>query len=506
MRRRRDSLVVLLLAVGLAGRLTLALALPNDEPDDGRMYALMAHNILAHGIYSNDDTPPYAPTYVRVPGYPLFLALIYRLFGDGNNTAVRLVQACVDTATCGAIGLLACAWSPAAWDDLRRRRAGLWGLALAVACPFQAVYVTTILTESLATFLGSVALVAATSGLRDVRRDRNESAAWFPRLHRPWVVAGVAIGLMTLVRPESGLYGAAIGLTLLGAGIAPWRLDGFRAAMRAVLRPALVLALTFTATLAPWMLRNALVFGVFEPLNPRSLSMPGEFVANGYAAWLRSWIDHPRYVGPLLFNLDRLPIAIDQVPARAFDSADERAQVAELFREYSTPAPDAEPDDTGQVPPGGMTPDIDARFGAIAAARARRAPLRQFVVLPLKRAVTLWFDPHADYYPFAGFLFPLSDLDPDRQQAFWLPLFLGLTLAWSALAAAGALRLVREPGSRVWVVLAGLLIVPRLVLLASMENPEPRYTMEFFPLLTIFAACALARRQSAVEPPARPDV
>jgi hypothetical protein len=486
---RPPVLAALLLAGALAGRLTLALALPNDEPDDGRMYALMAHNILAADVYSNDDAAPLSPTYVRVPGYPLFLACIYRLFGDGNDTAARAIQAVIDTATCGGIGLLAYLWSPADWDEARRRRMGLWGLGLSAACPFQAIYVTTILTETLATALGTAALLAATAGL--MRRPFGPRPGTRAGSVGPWLAAGAATGLMTMVRPESGLYGAAIGITLLWVGVQRTWGQGTAAAVRAVRGPALALFLAFVAVLAPWTARNALVLGVFEPLNPRSLSMPGEFVAEGYAAWLRSWIDHPRYVGPLLFNLDRTPIGVDQVPARAFDSPEERNAVAALFRAYSTP-------------PGGMTPDLDARFAAIAADRARRHPLRQYVRLPAERALMLWFDPHADYYPFAGFLFPLKDLDPDRQQAFWLPLFLALTFAWSALAAVGAVRALRHADAQRWVLLAALVVIPRLALLAAMENPEPRYTMAFFPLLTVFAACALAGAARPV--PAAGDV
>ena len=37
--------------------------------------------------------------------------------------------------------------------------------------------------------------------------------------------------------------------------------------------------------------------------------------------------------------------------------------------------------------------------------------------------------------------------------------------------------------------LAALVIVPRLILLASLENPEPRYTMEFFPVITALGGC-----------------
>ena len=77
-----------LVGLALAFRLTLAIGFPNDEPDDGKVYALLAHNLVTAGVYSADDTPPLTPTYVRVPGYPAFIAIVYRAFGDNNNTAV----------------------------------------------------------------------------------------------------------------------------------------------------------------------------------------------------------------------------------------------------------------------------------------------------------------------------------------------------------------------------------------------------------------------------------
>jgi hypothetical protein len=485
---RRSGIALALVCLALAIRLTFALAMPSDEPDDGRMYSLFAHNIIANGVYSNDEEAPFNATYVRVPGYPLFLAAIYSVFGDGNNTAVRVVQALLDTCTCLLVALVALTWSPRAWDTDRRQRAALAALALAAVCPFVAIYVTTILTETLACTLGMGVLLCASLALRDGG----------PR--RLWALTGVLGGLMTMVRPESGLYMAAVGLALVfgdsprrsGNGDSP---RSPRWQWRKLVWSGMALSAGFLVVLAPWTIRNATLFRTFQPLNPRTLSMPGEFAAEGYAVWLRSWIDHPRYVGPLLFAVDRDPINIAQVPDRAFDSAAEREEVASLFRRYNTPGSPADADEEGHVPLVGMTPEIDAAFADIGRARAARHPFRHYVVLPAKRAIMLWFDPHADYYPFGGYLFPWASLDPDRHQQFWLPLFVALTLVWTLTGWLGALALWRAPDSRQWLLLAALVIIPRLILLASMENPEPRYTMEFFPVITAVGGCALPLRR-----------
>ena len=471
MTRRVSIVALVLIALALAIRLTMALAMPNDEPDDGRVYSLMAHNVIANGVYSNDFEPPYESTYVRVPGYPLFLAAVYEVFGDSNNTAVRVVQAFIDAGTCVLVALLALTWAPRAWSAERRKRAALAALALAAFCPFVAIYVTTILTETLACALGTALLLCASIALRD---------GGPPRL---WALTGVLGGAMTMVRPESGLYVAAAGVAL-AVGDCPQ--------IRKVFQNGTLLTAGFLAILAPWTIRNAVIFRTFQPLNPRSLSMPGEFVADGYAAWLRSWIDHPRYVAPLLFAVDHSPISIDQVPARAFDSPGERDEVAALLKRYDSPGPEDEADESGSVPLVGMTPELDAAFADIAHARAARHPFRHYVALPVKRAIMLWFDPHADYYPFGGYVFPWDELDPDRNQTFWLPFFVGLTLFWTVAGWLGALALWRAPDARIWLLLAVLIILPRLMLLASMENPEPRYTMMFFPLITALAGCACA--------------
>jgi hypothetical protein len=41
--------------------------------------------------------------------------------------------------------------------------------------------------------------------------------------------------------------------------------------------------------------------------------------------------------------------------------------------------------------------------------------------------------------------------------------------------------------------LVGLAIVLRLILFSSMENPEPRYLVEFFPLLSILGGIAIGQ-------------
>ena len=142
-----------------------------------------------------------------------------------------------------------------------------------------------------------------------------------------------------------------------------------------------------------------------------------------------------------------------------------------------------------------MTPEIDAGFAQIARERIARHPFRYYVWLPLKRAHTMWFDTHSQYWPFEGTLLPLEDLDYEHHQQIWLPLFAGLTGIYTLLGLAGAWLLwaSRKFEARRCLLLVSLAIVLRLILFSSLENPEPRYLIEFFPFLAVLGGIAIAR-------------
>lgn len=545
--KRYIAAAVLLTIIGLGFRLFIALRLANDEPDDGRLYTRIALNILDQRKYSIETEEPYTPTYIRVPGYPLFLAGIYALFGHENNRAVRAVQAVLDTITCWLIALLALAWGLGNRTNGRRRLL-LIALALAVCCPFPAIYVATILTETCTMLLATACALSGTLAMKTA--SRSKSVGWL-------VIAGLTGGLATLFRPDSGLFVAAVGFTVVLVGLyrAIVRRRIAERSMNDVLSgsPRQILGRTFlngamltigfAVALAPWTIRNARVFGAFQPIAPAQANMPGEFVPNGYIGWLRTWVDDVKYTELLEFPLDQEPILIEHVPDYAFDSPAERERVTELLEQYNHPnngpnngppssqppqampvpetkppeqpsdqpaerpadsqnqtavtapsesdqdapeeadSPDDEadtPDEPEPKPAVEMTPEVDAGFAALTRERIARNPIRYYLGVPLKRAASMWFDTHSQYYPFQGELLPLSALDTDLHQQYWLPLFMLLTVYYTCFGLIGAWLMWREKPARRWLLLLALLIVPRLALLARMENPEPRYIVEFF--------------------------
>lgn len=558
MANKRNGILVyaLLLTAAFSFRVAVARLLPNDAPFDGKVYSQIARNVLERHSYSHATEPPYDPSLIRLPGYPFFVAGVYSVFGHGDDTAVRIVQALLDTATCALIALVAFLWEP---DEKLKRRSSIAALALATLCPFTTIYVATILTEIPTTFLAVAMCLTATLAFKATRQGNALLL---------WAATGALAGIAVSFRPDSGLFALAIGLTLVVTTL--WRSSEVKLSQkrqeilykfsRASYLGA-VFSLAFCLVLVPWTVRNFRVFHIFQPLAPAHAEMPGEFVPRGYLSWLRTWIDDGRYIGPVLWSLDESPIRLDEIPDRAFDTAEEKQRVAALFAKYNhppeapepiaaepesqekpTPAEDQlnpnpdtsaktedkpapkdqgdeangadkadEADESDQGDQGDetdssdentspdqaveMTPEIDAGFAQIAKERVARHPIRYYFLLPVRRAFSLWFDTHSQYYPFEGELLPFEDLDYDIHQQFWLPLFALLTLMYTLLGIAGGWYLWqwREPATRQWVILAALMIFLRIGFFATLENPEPRYVVEVFPFLSILGGIALMR-------------
>jgi hypothetical protein len=384
--------------------------------------------------------------------------------------------------------------------ERQNRRAALGAFVLAAACPFTTIYSAVLLTETITMFLSVAMVVAATLAF----------SAPSPKVATPWwVVAGLLAGAVQLFRPDAGLFAAAIGFTMVGCALirsSPGESDTV-GHFKAVLRQGGIFSFFYLVMLLPWTIRNACVFHVFQPLAPVYCNMPGDFVQKGYFAWFRTWADSERYLAPLYWTLGPdTPMDFDEVPPQAFDTESERESVAELFDRYNHPqvvgqdsasANAGEESDEAEEEEAAMTPDIDASFAQIARQRIARAPLRYYVWLPIKRAVALWFVPHAQYYPFEGELFPLDEMDHENHQDLWLPIFFLLTLIYTTLGVAGAwllwitYRVARIDAIR-WLLLAAFLILPRWICMATLEHTEPRYVVEFFPFLSVLGGIAIS--------------
>lgn len=466
--------MIVLGLLGLAARLYGALYLADDSPSDAHGYERLARNLLDYHVYSSDPAPPLTPHHGRMPGYPLFLAGVYALFHGHENRVVRVLQAIVDVGTCGLAAWLTALWAPSHWALAQRRRASAWALLLTAACPFVAVYVTTLLTETLTTFTWMVAIVATTLALQTQRR-------------RLWLLTGVACGVATSFRPDSALLlGACAGSLSLHALSGSSGLD-WRALAQRCAAPALLMLLGFGAVLTPFTVRNAITFHAFMPIPHCYSNLSGDADEVGYGAWLTTWVDDFQYVEPLQWKLDVQPIELRQFPEYAFDSELEKQRVAQLLFQYNHPAAAANRDVL-------MTAALDAAFAQLARERRANHPFRQHVSLPVRRAIGLWFDTHSDFFWFAGQLRAWKTTPAPAW--LWRALFMALTWFYT-LGAAYGLYATRTRGIcqlSLW--FAALIALPRLWFLGQLENPEPRYVIEFYPWVMSLCALGLASAPS----------
>jgi 4-amino-4-deoxy-L-arabinose transferase-like glycosyltransferase len=417
---------------------------------DSFIYGDIAKNWLQHGAFAMTEDGLPVSTYIRLPGYPAFIALIWKVFGIEHYTAVMVVQMFFDVGTCylvAALGRLVL------WD-----RAALAAFLLYALNPFTANYVATPLAETLAIFFTALTLLATVVGLE---RLATNGLRW-------WIFCGLALAAGILMRPDDGILLAGIGAYLL---IELFRRPG----KRRVIAAGVVLAAVSLAPLIPWTLRNWRVFHVFQPLAPRYANNPWEFVPAGFNRWLKTWLVDYVSVDDIYWHVPGDPIEISKLPARAFDSADERAQTERLFSAYNATCD----------PFCGMTPELDSQFASLAAQRIHDAPLRYYLWLPLARVADMCLRPRTEALPLDSHWWRFRR---DPKDSLIGVLLGAINLAYFVAALIGVAR------KRIaYVGLFVLWIALRCAFLATLENPEPRYTLECFPVVCVFAAANTRR-------------
>ncbi len=419
-----------------------------DFDGDSEVYAIIARNLLLHHAYALDN--PFHLTLIRLPGYPVFMAVIFSVFGMMNYYAVRYVQAFVDIGSC----LLLAGFV----RDRVSRRAALVTLWIACLCPFTANYTAVPLTECPAIFSVALGLFAAGQLIRSINTRTSGT-----RGRMAWLLLTVAALICAIsLRPDGVLLWAAIvpGIWWYTRKDAP----------KTGLRSALLCGILAVLPLVPWTIRNYHVYHVFQPLAPRSAMDPTETSLAGFDHWTTTWeIDYVS-LGEIWWRGDGLAIDIGLLPSRAFDSEQEYRQTAALI---------AENNDLRTI-----TPELDARFEALAEQRIRRHPLRQYVVLPFARLADMWLRPRIEY---------LNDAVPQR---WWeWRLHPGQSLFAAAYGLLNAILLIAAliGFARRKVPLQAVLlayVALRCVVLLGMPNAEPRYTLEAFPIVIVAAAVA----------------
>jgi 4-amino-4-deoxy-L-arabinose transferase-like glycosyltransferase len=451
----RFFLAATLAAVAL--RLVFLLHFPGIV-DDSRLYADIAMNWLQYGIYGITNSGHVMHTLSRLPGYPAFLAAVFSVFGWSNFRAVLLIQIVFDLGTCLLIADIAL--------RIFSDRAAKAAYMLAALCPFLANYSAAVLTETLEIFFTTLALDFAVAAI----------AAWRPESERStasnlaaWLGCGLSIAACILLRPDGGILLASICayLFLLFIGEILQRKRSGSRPLAPILRAGIILIIGALAPLIPWTLRNLHTFHRFQPLAPRYANDADEPITKGFNRWTKTWITEYASVEEIYWNVPGDAIDFTRLPRRAFDSEQQRQETAQLFADYNSDHD--------------ITPELDARFAALAAARIHAAPVRYYVWLPALRIADMWLRPRSELLPSDPRWWEFND------EGIWLAVsivFGLLNLAYIAAAVAGFVRGRECYGLG----LLFLFLLLRSLFLGSLENPEPRYTLECYPVIIIAAA------------------
>jgi hypothetical protein len=456
----------------LALRLFFFVSFP-EFTDDSRVYADLAANWLQHGIYGQTQATQIVPTDTRLPGYPAFLAAIFWLFGPGNFRAVMLTQILLDLATCLIVA------------DLARRavseRAARIAFVLAGLCPFLANYAAAALTETLEIFFTALALDGAAAALNRMRDGGAEMGTG-----KLWASTGAAIAACILLRPDGGILLAAVVFYLAVAAptgpsdfeerpASPKRCPDTKPEFfRSRLAAGIMVVVFALAPLAPWTIRNLRTLHHFQPLAPRYANETDELAPRGFNRWVKTWIVEYASVEEIYWNVPGDKIDPGKLPSRAIDNPAERDATLAVIADYNQSQD--------------MTPELDVNFGKVAADRIRAHPVRYYVVLPVLRVADMWLRPRTELLPPDPRWWEFND---DAKQSVMAVGFGALNLAY---VGAALLALVCRPSGIRWGGLLVCFLLLRSAFLGTLENPEPRYTLECYPAIIVLASSLLARK------------
>ncbi len=395
---------------------------------------------------------PGAPlTFTRLPGYPLFLALLAPAQPIDLPTHLILAtrtNALLDVGSGLVVALMA---SRLGMGLL----AQLLGFGAVILSPPLFMLSTFGLSESLVTFLLTLTVYLAL-GVKD-------SSTW---AHKQWsaIGAGVLLGLSQLIRVDALLVIPSLLLLF-------WSVEGPRRKRLALMGLCLGMA---ALTFAPWPLRNLRLFRATYAGGVPWIDQGGVPLRLGMMRWYQTWATGRQDgEGFDLFLVARHaplpPSRPNVITPVMYEDERERQRLAALFDKYCRE---------------GLSPEVDRQFYRLAWQRFKRRPFRVLVELPLVRLRTLW-SPMPPYE--MGIKSTLLRLPEERER--W-DRFGSLLLL---LSVAGACFALSEPNKRRWVLALVLVPVVRSVAFVYLHPiPLQRYFVEAMPVMLLFSGYALA--------------
>lgn len=453
MNRRRIATIVFVLALAV---FRVALTYTWHAPaGDGVQYYKLATELKQNHRFAFG--PPPAPlSYARLPGYPLLMALVspkgislqrHILWAVGWNLVFDAITTLLGYLIVRRLG--------------GSHGAGLVGVAFVALCPMSFLVSTYALTECVTAMLLTVLLYAVLE--------------WEATQRTKWIVlASAAAALAQLMRFDSLTAIVAASVAFVVA----------RVATSSKIRTLVLFGALTTLVFGLWPLRNYVRFGAPHIAATTWRTMDGMPLPTGFIEWARTWsASIPGDAMHELMIANRMKLDLTRpgmILPSMYDSEPERLEIVRLFTKYNERAAN-----------NGLEGEVDAGLRALAEARAKRAPFRTFVELPLRRMWRLWLT------------MPEGEL-PLRVSWFWMPQ-LRFLLDWvdtfiTLLAFVGLVLLARDARrggdhTRVFFAYVLLSIILRSVMfsIAIPHVATKRYLAEIFPLLSITAALFVTR-------------
>ncbi len=393
----------LILFGALLLRVAIVKVTGNQLGGDAFEYDRYARSLASGHGYPLSSIAQSGPTAFFPPMYPGFLGTVYGLTGD-SLTAARLAQALLGTLVVALIGVVC--------HQIWNRRIALVAMAAAAVYPPFLLAATTLLSEPLFLVFELAALVAVLEHRISSHRYR-----WA-------VVAGALAGLAILTRAN----GVVLLVPLVFGVVRPRP----RLALRSYAQP-LVLVAVALLVVAPWSVRNCVVFDRFLPLTTQA-DVAAARNYNPTAASQSKAPNTPR-------NTKRLLRLVRAAP----DEAEVASRAGALGRRYMVHHP-------GYVIETVMRNSARALGFMDGRTRARQSATTEGASLLLAGAGVYSF------YVFGG-LALVGALAPAARRAPWwvwaIPVLLWLSVAWLA---AGRPR-YRIPVDPFVIMLAGIALV-----------------------------------------------
>jgi hypothetical protein len=240
----------------------------------------------------------------------------------------------------------------------------------------------------------------------------------------------------------------------------------------------LICILLALAPFAAWTARNWHTFHVFQPLAPRLATDPGEDSFPGWESWTKSWCLDFISTYNIYWVVPDEPLDLSKLPGRAFDSPAQYAETAAIAADYNNHGYN-------------LTSEIDARFAHLAQQRIAAHPFRYYLWLPLGRLADMVFRPRVENL----------DIDLDwwvyshhHKETLFSWAYAALNALYLLLA---GLALMLRP--RFWKAMLAYIAL-RSALLLTVEAPEARYTLEFFPILFALGGIAISSLIAKLSP------